>query len=49
MIGDKENNFRLKLNNILQDVVFNKVKPYLADAFKTDNAEEIVWNDFHKT
>jgi hypothetical protein len=45
----KEYNFRLKLNHILQDIVCDKVKPYLADAFKTDTVEGVVWNDFHKT
>ena len=45
----KENDFRLRLNHILQDVVCDKVKPYLLDALKTDKAEEVVSTDFHKT
>jgi hypothetical protein len=45
----KENDFRLRLNHILQDVVFDKAKPYLLDALKTEKAEEVVSTDFHKT
>lgn len=45
---DKRGRFRLKLNHILQGIVFDKVEPLLIDAFKTGKARSIVRDDFHR-
>jgi hypothetical protein len=42
---DMRDDFRLKLNNIMQGIVLDKVRPFLPNAFKNSTAEHVVWDD----
>jgi hypothetical protein len=43
-----EYDFRLRLNHIIQGIVFDKVIPSLMRAFKTYKAQSVVRDDFHR-
>jgi hypothetical protein len=45
---NKQDDFRLKLNHILQGIVFDKVRPSLIDIFKLQEAQIAVKDDFHR-
>jgi hypothetical protein len=46
-IADKD--FRLRLNQILQEIVWSKVDASLTNVFKNASAQRVVSDDFHKT
>ena len=45
---NKQDDFRLKLNHILQGIVFDKVRPSLIDVFKLQEAQIAVKDDFRR-
>lgn len=45
---NKQDDFRIKLNHILQGIVFDKVRPSLIDVFKLQEAQIAVKDDFRR-
>lgn len=47
-LRNKQVDYRLRLNHILQRIVFDKARPYIADAFHLREAQHVLKDDFSR-
>ena len=47
-LHNKQNDYRLRLNHILQGIVFDKMRPYIVDTFHLYEAQHILKDDFRR-
>jgi hypothetical protein len=47
-LNDKQDDYRLRLNHILQGIVFDKARPYIVDTFDLREVQHVLKEDFSR-